>query len=174
LGGGFAITSTKENTMPNPNMTSPTGSARDSLADTQSLIALLTSLMPLLQRMQAQFGGQPSLSPDQFLFGQGNLPAPNPRIDHQAAVSFVESITADSLRNLSAYLDVHAEQSAELGACVASVTQAARCFAVHDYTQAFGLIWQAHRIIAAARSVNPQLPELRTAAQAGFVSPTPH
>ena len=158
--------------MANPNMTSQMGSG--ATLDTQTLITLLSSLMPLLQRMQAQTGGPSSLSPispDPFQLGQGLLAAPNPLIDHQAAVSFVEDITADSLRNLSTYLELHAEQHQELASGVALVTQAARCFSMRDYSQAFGLIWQAYRVIAAARSVNPQLPPLRAAGQGGFASP---
>jgi hypothetical protein len=177
-GDGFAITSSKENAMPNPNMTSPTGSGP--LLDTQQLITLLSNLMPLLQRMQAQIGpssfspmSPAPLSPDQFALGQGNLAALNPLIDQQAAVSFVEDITADSLRNLSIYLELHAEKHQELAPCVAIVTQAARSFSMRDYSQAFGLIWQAYRVIAAARSVNPQLPPLRAAGQGGFASPPP-
>ena len=165
--------------MPNPNMTSPTGSGP--LLDTQQLITLLSNLMPLLQRMQAQTGPSSSfspmspspMSPDQFALGQGNFSAPSPLIDQQAAVSFVEDITADSLRNLSTYLELHAERHQELAPCVAVVTQAARSFSMRDYNQAFGLIWQAYRVIAAARSVNPQLPPLRAVGQGGFASPPP-
>jgi hypothetical protein len=163
--------------MPNPNMTSPTGSNQNPLPDTQMLITLLSSLMPLLQRMQSHMEittlpsfGAGNFSYENFArgsFGQGNAVAQNPLIDQQAAVSFVEDITADTLRNLSAYLDAYAEQYSELDRCVTLVTQAARCFAARDYNQCFELIWQAYRVIAAARSMNPQLPSLRTAAQAG-------
>jgi hypothetical protein len=161
--------------MPNPNLNSPSGSAPGPLPDAQTLIALLSSLMPLLQRMQAQIGALSWMPPDQFLPVQGNPLglAPNPVVDHQAAVSFVEDITADSLRNLSAYLDAHAEHHSELGPCVAVVTQAARCFAMRDYTQALGLIWEAYRVIAAARIANPQLPPLRTVGQGSVAAPTP-
>jgi hypothetical protein len=166
--------------MPRSNVNAPTGSAQNSLPDPQMLIALLSSLMPLLQRMQSQFAGLPPTTLDPFLFSPGGLSSPagstvpNPAIDHQAAVSFVEDIAADSLRNLSHYLDTYAEQHVELAACVAIVTQAARCFAMRDYAQAFGLIWQAYRVIAVARSANPQLPPLRPVGQAGSASPTPH
>jgi hypothetical protein len=197
LGGGFAVTSPKEDAMPNPTTNAQTSSAQSPLADTQTLISLLTSLMPLLQRMQEQINGQAFISPNQFAFGQfpfgqapfdqapfgqapfgqGNFqgnPAPvNPQIDHQAAVNFVEDVTGDALRNLSAYLDTHAEQHTELATCVTVVTQAARSFAVRDYSQAFAMIWQAYRMIAAARAVNPQLPPLRPASQAGTASSPP-
>jgi len=165
--------------MPNPSTTSPTGSQQG--ADTQTLIALLSSLMPLLQRMQAQIGA-PFWPPEQFPFGHGNLGVPNPlvpnptisaaAIDHQAAVSFVEDITTDCLRKLSTYLDTHAERQPELAPAVSIVSQASRCVAVRDYNQAFGLIWQAYRLIAAARSSNPQLPPLRGDGKAAN-SPTP-
>jgi hypothetical protein len=148
------------------------------LPETQTLITLLSNLMPLLQRMQAQMGAPSPISPEQFQPGQGNVSggspvAPNPLIDHQAAVSFVEDITADSLRNLSTYLELYAEQHQELAIGVAIVTQAARCFSMRDYNQALGLLWQAYRVITAARSVNPQLPPLRAGTQGGFASPTP-
>jgi hypothetical protein len=164
--------------MSNPNLNSPTGPGPGPLPETQTLIALLSSLMPLLQRMQSQMSAFSLMPPDQFLVGQGNpvgQPNPavqNPIVDHQAAVSFVEDITADSLRNLSTYLDAHAEHYSELGSCVAVVTQAASCFAMRDYAQAFGLIWQAYRVIAAARMANPKLPTLR-AGQAGVATAKP-
>jgi hypothetical protein len=164
--------------MSNPNLNSPKGPGPAPLPDTQTLIALLSSLMPLLQHMQAQMSVLPLMPPDPFLPGQGNPlgqpnpVAPNPIVDHQAAVSFVEDITADSLRNLSTYLDAHAEHYSELGPCVALVTQAGRCFAMRDYSGAFGLIWQAYRVIGAARMANPQLPTLR-AGQAGVATATP-
>ena len=158
--------------MPHPNTTSSMGSGP--LPDTQQLITLLSNLMPLLQRMQAQTGPSSSfspMSPDQFALGQGNFSVPSPLIDQQAAVNFVEDITADLLRNLSTYLELHAERHQELAPCVALVTQAARSFSMRDYSQAFGLIWQAYRVIAAARSVNPQLPPLRAVGLGGFASP---
>ena len=73
--------------MPNPNANAPTGSMHSPPPDTQTLIALLSSLMPLLQRMQTQIGGSANLPlSQQFLFGQGNSAAQNPLIDQQAAV----------------------------------------------------------------------------------------
>jgi hypothetical protein len=165
--------------MPNPSTTSPQGSQQG--PDTQTLIALLSSLMPLLQRMQAQ-SAAPFWPPDQFPFGQGNFGVPNPLvpnpsissvvIDHQAAVSFAEDITTDSLRKLSTYLDAHAERQPELATAVSIVSQASRCAAMRDYNQALSLIWQAYRVIAAARSTNTQLPPLRTDGKAAN-SPTP-
>jgi len=163
--------------MPNPSTTSPTGSQQG--PDTRTLIALLSSLMPLLQRMQAQIAA-PFWPPEQFPFGYGNFGTPSPlvpnpssaAIDHQAAVSFVEDITSDSLRRLSTYLDTHAERQPELATAPSIVSQASQCVAMRDYNQAFGLIWQAYRLIAAARSANPQLPPLRGDGKAAN-SPTP-
>jgi hypothetical protein len=164
--------------MPNP-ATNSTGSQQGPLPETQTLIALLSSLMPLLQHMQAQIMA-PFLPPEQFPFTPG---IPNPLvpnafvsssvIDHQAAVSFVEDITGDCLRNLTSYLDAHAEQHPELATCVSTIAQAKRCVAMRDYGQAFALIWQAYRIIAAARATNPQLPTLRAAGQTGAAPQTP-
>jgi hypothetical protein len=165
--------------MPNPNTNSNASMGPGALPETQTLITLLSNLMPLLQRMQAQIGAPSPIFPEQFqpgldnFHGQQNPVAPNPLIDHQAAVSFVEDITADSLRNLSTYLELYAEQHQELGIGVSIVTQAARCFSMRDYNQALGLLWQAYRVIAAVRSVNPQLPPLRAGGQSGFASPTP-
>jgi hypothetical protein len=86
---------------------------------------------------------------------------PNPALDHQAAVSLVGDITADSLRNLSAYLEANAGRHAGLENCVPIVTQAARSFAARDYAQAFNLIWLAYRVIATIRAADPQIPPVR-------------
>jgi hypothetical protein len=130
--------------------------------DTQTLIALLGNLMPLLMRLQSQ--AMP-LAP-----GYGAM-APNPMLDYQAAVNLVEGITADSLRTLSAWLEAHAGRQPGVETCVPIVTQAAHCFAARDYAQAFALIWQAYRAIALLRANNPQLPPLRAASEA-FAPPT--
>jgi hypothetical protein len=155
--------------MPNPNANAPMGS-QSPQPDTQTLIVLLGSLMPLLQRMQVQMATMPLLSPDQRAWSQGNFGVQNSLIDHQAAVSFVEDVTTDALRNLSAYLETHAEQRSELAPCLAVVTQAERSLAVRDYANAFELIWQAYRLVAAARLANPQLPPVRASGQAGAAS----
>jgi hypothetical protein len=159
--------------------------------DTQTVIGLLGSLMPLLLQIQwlsreqlAQSGfwqGSPyqrefAQSAPQPVPGQpnsgalgpgsdfGNLAPANPTLDHQAAVNFVEDITADSLRTLSTYLENYAGQHQGLESCIPMVTHAARCFAAHDYGQTVGLIWQVYRVITALRAGNPQLPPLRAAA----------
>ena len=129
--------------------------------DTQTLIALLGNLMPLLMRLQSQ--GMP------FAPGYSVMPT-NPMLDHQAAVNLVEDITAESLRTLSAWLEAHAGRQPGVETCVPIVTQAAHCFVAHDYAQAFALIWQAYRAIALLRANNPQLPPLRGASEA-FASP---
>lgn len=169
--------------------------------DTQSVIGLLGSLMPLLLQIQMQSreqmfqpgslpgllqpglfhpgSGQPSpLNPDQSGVGNqfGNL-APNlaptnlapmnPMLDHQAAVELVGDITSDALRTLSNYLETYSGQHQELESCVPIVTQAARCFAVRDYAQTLGHIWQAYRTITALRAGNPQLPPPSAARTAG-------
>jgi len=141
--------------------------------DTQHLIALLGNLMPLLARIQQQ-----TLQPAAALganapLGQSGFALSNPALDHQAAVSLVEDITANSLRTLSAYLESYASQNAELQNCVAVVTQAARCFSVQDYAQAFGLIWETYRVITMARATNPQLPPLRAAERTSSAGSSP-
>jgi hypothetical protein len=134
--------------------------------DTQTLIALLGNLMPLLLQFQPQ-GAEQLYRSGQGSFGHGGFqaqnptPAHNPIIDHQAATSLAEHITADSLRTLSTYLEAHAGQHAGLESCIAIVTRAARCFAARDYAQAFSLIWQAYQLITMLRAANPQIPPLR-------------
>jgi hypothetical protein len=122
--------------------------------DVQQLIALLGNLMPLLLRFQSQVE-----SP--FQGGPGNIAAPNPALDQQAAVNLVGDITADSLRNLSAYLETNAGQHASLHGCVPIVTQAAHQFGARDYAQTFNLIWHAYRVITSMRAADPRIPPLR-------------
>jgi hypothetical protein len=167
--------------MPASNTTAPMGQGMGQGApDTQALIALLSSLMPLLQRMQSQLGlaPQPGVGwsiPGALMNGMSpSTMSANAVADHQAAVSFVEDITADSLRNLTTYLDAQAEQHPELGPCVTLVAQAARSSAMRDFNQAFELIWQAYRVIAVVRANNPQLPPLRPTGQANVGSAAHH
>jgi hypothetical protein len=140
----------------------PHGTAQD----TQKLIALLGNLMPLLLRIQAQSGEAfgPFAQPDPML--------DNSLIDQRAATNLVEDITAESLRTLSAYLDVYASRFPGLDNCVAIVTQGAHRLKARDYAQAFELIWQAYRIITALRAGNPQLPAVRSVAPSASSSAT--
>jgi hypothetical protein len=158
--------------------------------DIQQLVALLGSLMPLLLRFQSQTLAQPfpsgpghiglgnfgfgnfgigSIGPDPIGFGNiaglGNIPMANPALDHQAAVNLVADITADSLRNLSTYLEANVGPHPALQPCVPIVTQAARSFAAQGYAQAFDLVWQAYRLIATIRAADPQIPPLRAGGQ---------
>jgi hypothetical protein len=123
--------------------------------DAQTLIALLGNLMPLLLRLQSQM-------PAQFpLFEPGN-PVPNKSmVEQQAAVTLIQDITADSLRALAAYVETYAGQQTGVEYCVPIVTQAAHCFAAHDYAQTFALILQAYCVLTAVRTANPQLPPVR-------------
>jgi hypothetical protein len=161
--------------------------------DTQTLIALLNNLMPLLLRFQAQAFGQPMVGTPMFgpqtfgpqtiagpqTFGPSWTPAaaalmaPQPVIEHQAAVNLVGDITADALRTLSGFLETNAGRYPGLENCVPIVTQAAHSFAAHDYAQAFGLVWQAYRLITMLRAANPQLPPLRAAAAAAAAFTAP-
>jgi hypothetical protein len=156
----------KEFAMTHTNPTAPPA-AHEATPDTQTLIALLQGLMPLLLGIQ-QSQAQPS-----YQFERGNLLAPNAMLDHQAAVALVEDITADSLRTLSTYLESHAERHPELQDCVGIVTHGVNCFAARDFGQAFDSIWQAYRALAALRAVNPQLPPLRAASPAHSASSPP-
>ena len=123
--------------------------------DVQQLIALLGNLMPLLLRFQSQVQESP------FHGGPGNIAAPNPALDQQAAVNLIGDITAGSLRNLSAYLESNAGQHASLLGCVPIVTQAAHQFGARDYAQAFNLIWHAYRVITSMRAADPRIPPLQ-------------
>jgi hypothetical protein len=167
------------------NPASPTVAASQPPPDIQQLVALLGSLMPLLLRFQSQALGQPlpaglgnigfgnigfgNIGPGTAGVGNvgignilGNVALPDPALDHQAAVNLIGDITADALRNLSAYLEAHAGRHAGLAQCIPIVTQAAQAFAARDYAPAFNLIWQAYRVIAMIRATDPQLPPLRT------------
>jgi hypothetical protein len=104
--------------------------------------------------------------------GLGNVLIPNPTLDHQAAANLVADITADSLRNLSAYLEANVGQHPGLQTCVPVVTQAARSFAAHGHAQAFDLIWQVYRLIATIRAADPQIPPLRAGGQSFSTDPT--
>src|SRR5256885_5172356 len=119
--------------------------------DTQTLIHLLGSLMPLLLRLQSSQG----VDPYRFAPTSPANVTPDPLIDQQAAVNLVEDITADSLRTLSSYLEMHVGRYPGLENVVPLVTQAAHCFAARDFAQAFNLIWQAYRAITLMRATNP-------------------
>jgi hypothetical protein len=169
---------------PSAASSNPSAASQAQSPDVAQLVALLGSLMPLLLQFQSQtleppfqsgpfqagpFQAGPFQSgpfqPGPFQAGPfqglGNVLIPNPALDHQAAVNLAGDITADSLRNLSAYLEANAGRHAGLENCVPIVTQAARSFAARDYAQAFNLIWLAYRVIATIRAGDPQLPPLR-------------
>ena len=142
---------------PNPSA-APSGESQT--PDVQQLIALLGNLMPLLLRFQSQVQESP-FQGGPFQGGLGNIAAPNPALDQQAAVNLIGDITAASLRNLSAYLETNAGQHASLLGCVPIVTQAAHQFGARDYTQAFNLIWHAYRVITSMRAADPRIPPLQ-------------
>lgn len=150
--------------MPASNPDTSFGTGTQPVPDTQTLIALLGNLMPLLVRLQAAPFEQP-VSFGQFSGWGAPIGPPNPLLDQQAAISFVEDVTADSLDALSSFLDQHAGRDdgrhAGLDGCLPIVTQARQCVAARDFAQAFTLIWQAYRVIAAVRAANPQLPAVR-------------
>ncbi len=121
--------------------------------DAQLMANLLGSLLPLLQRVQLT-GWTPEQAPPM---------ADSRQLDQRAAVALAEDITADALCRLAAYCERYAggRQFPGLDACLGLVTQAARCFAAADYNGAMALVWQAYRLIAAARAATPELPPLR-------------
>lgn len=172
---------------------STTGADPSGAPDTQTVIGLLGSLMPLLLQIQLQSrdqspmpigplpmgplppgpmpNGQPGSDQAGLGYPFGNIAPFNPMLDHQAAIHLVEDITADSLRTLSTFLEAYAPQHRGLESCVPIVTQAARCFAARNHAQTLALIWQAYRVITALRAANPQLPPLRQAGPAGASFP---
>jgi hypothetical protein len=130
--------------------------------DIQQLVGLLGSLMPLLLRFQPQpFQSQTLEQPFQAV--PGNFVVPNPALDRQAAESLIGDMIAESLRTLSAYLEINAGRHAGLESCIPIVTQAAHRFAVRDYAQAFNLIWLAYRAIETIRTADPRIPPPRAA-----------
>jgi hypothetical protein len=177
------------------------GASTSAPPDTQTVIGLLGSLMPLLLQIQLQSGdqmylpspmpmgplpmgpmppgpvptGQPSSDQAGLGYPFGNIAPFNPMLEHQAAIHLVEDINADSLRTLSTFLETYAPQHRGLESCIPIVTQAARCFAARNHAQTLSIIWQAYRVITALRAGNPQLPPLRQAGPAGvsFPSTTP-
>jgi hypothetical protein len=175
---------------------STTGADPSAAPDTQTVIGLLGSLMPLLLQIQLQSRdemylpspmpmgpmppgpvptGQPGSDQAGLGYPLGNIAPFNPMLDHQAATHLVEDITADSLRTLWTFLEAYAPQHRGVESCIPIVTQAARCFAARNHAQTLALIWQAYRVITALRAANPQLPPLRQAGPAGasFPSTTP-
>jgi hypothetical protein len=145
--------------MPVSNPSNPAAATQPQAADIQQLVGLLGSLMPLLVRFQSQ------VVPPPFQVGFGNVLAADPALDQQAAVNLANDMLAVTLRNLSAYLETHAGQHPGLDGCVPIVTQAAHSYAARDYAQAFNLIWQAYRAIAAIRAADPRVPPLRAGEQ---------
>jgi hypothetical protein len=147
--------------------TNPTWSSatHERIPDTETLVSLLQNLMPLLLDIQrAQPFGQ-RLEPGDFFH--------NAMLDHHAAASLVQDITGDCLRTLSTYLESHAGRHPELQGCVGLVTEALHRFTASDYAQAFALVWQTYRTLAALRAINPQLPLLQTSGPAHSSSSPP-
>jgi hypothetical protein len=162
--------------MPVSNPSAAAAGSQPQAPELQQLVALLGSLMPLLLRFQSQTLEQPfpagQFQPDPFQANLGNFLVPNPALDHQAAASLVADITADSLRNLSNYLESNVGSHPSLESCVPVVTQAARAFAARDHARACNMIWLAYRLIATIRAIDPQSPPLRSGGQGFPAGPT--
>jgi hypothetical protein len=129
------------------------GNRGASPADTQNLVGLLDSLVPLLLRLQAQ-------TAQSFPY-----PPPDPAIqsailDHQAAVAFTDDIIAEALRNVTAYVQEHERRNKALEPFGDVITQAKQAFAARDYARALALILQVYRGVAALRAVNAELPAI--------------
>jgi hypothetical protein len=153
------------------SLASNTASAQPQTQDVQTLITLLGDLVPLLLRVQSQsnLGAQAFLGGQAFSGAQASLLASaelisNPLLDQQAAVNFVENIATDAIHTVSNYLESRVAQHRELEVIRPILSQASNALAVHDHAQSFNSIWQAYRLIAALRSVNPQLPPPRSEA----------
>jgi hypothetical protein len=134
----------------------PSAAASSEPHNLQQIVAMLGNLMPLLVRLQSQAPEQP------FQGFAGNAVVPNTALDQQAAANLAGDIIADSLRNLSSYLETNAGQYPGLDSCVPVVTQAAHRFGARDYAQAFNLIWHTYRIITTVRAADPRIPALRS------------
>lgn len=126
-----------------------------------SLAMALTDLIPLLLRLQSQLGG-----PQAHAIGLGEA-APDPMLDHQAAIRLTEDICSDRVRSLNRYLQRHANNFAGLQACKSLVANANRSLSAKDYNQAFALIWQTYRMITTLRAQNPDLPPANESGEDG-------
>lgn len=138
---------------------SAAGAAGSQPPDFQQLVALLGNLMPLLLRFQSQVLEPP------FQFGLGSAGAPEPLLDHQAAVSLVEDMIGGSLRTLSGYIETNAAQNASLNYCAPIVAQATQSLAARNYAQAFNLVWMTYRAMTTIRATDARLPPLRASGQ---------
>ena len=115
--------------------------------DLRMVAGLLNDIMPVLARIQARSPQTAAPRPQ----GQMSLEA-------LAAVAFVSDLGADSLRRLTAYLDVNATKFEALEDCAPVVASAARALAARDYAQAFALLFDVYRTIASLRNDDPELP----------------
>jgi hypothetical protein len=115
--------------------------------DSRMLAAVFQDIMPVLARIQMR-------SPQAILPGSfGQMSA-----ESTAAVALVSDLGADSLRRLTAYLDVNAERFEGLENCAPLVAAAARALAARDYAQTFTLIFDIYRTIAMLRADDQKLP----------------
>ena len=146
----------------NPSASNPSAAtgSQPLLPDMQQLVGLLGNLMPLLLHFQSQ------VLESSFQAGLGNVAVPNPANERQEAVNLIGDMNAETLRNLSTYLEANAGQYASLDRCAPIVTQATQRFAARDYAQAFNLIWSAYLAIETIRAADPEIPPLRAGGQA--------
>ncbi len=136
------------------------GSGRSS-PDAQALVGLLESLVPLLLRFQSQTSGEPFQSGMAFQYYSANAPLQAAALDHQAAVTFTEDLLAGSLRNVSTYLNKNSARHPALEQCNNLLAQATQAFIARDYAHAFALLSHIYRVVAALRSLTPDLPPVR-------------
>ena len=125
------------------------------MKDSDTLVAALSNLMPLLLRIQAEAN-----RPDAF-----GLSRPNPALDQVAAVILLEDVCTDRLGRLSSYLEKHSQRFPALEACSAHVAQATFALNNRDYGQSLGLIWETYRLITTLGAINADLPPLSLLAE---------
>jgi len=115
--------------------------------DLRELTAVLQEIMPILDRIQNRSPQAAALG----VYGQSS-------VETLAAVALVSDLGADSLRRLTAYLDVHSEEFSDLENCAPLLAGAARALAARDYAQAFTLLFHVYRAITILRLEDPRLP----------------
>jgi len=123
--------------------------------DSDTLVAALSNLMPLLLRIQSEAAGSEPMGA-----GSGRLLTPNPALDQLAAVCLLEDVCADRLGRLASYLEKNAQRFPALDACSAIVTQATFALNNRDYGRSLGLIWETYRLITTMGAIHADLPPL--------------
>ena len=157
--------------MSESNPASASGASHRRSSENQDLIAQLSKLLPILQRIQAQAWEEQVAAGHQGrqqAWGRGQLPHSNAAgfsaqsvsIDQLAAAQFVEGMTSTLLRIFGFYIEVNLEKNPSLQPCIGMVIEAAQCFGAGDYARAFDFTRRIYRAIVHIRASDPQLPPI--------------